>query len=394
MTNLEIELQKNQFQISITAQSIVFGVDDTICGIELSHFKYKYKFEKVKLNDFIGKKNILNMDNQLHFRYEDAEIKLGSKTFVILSSTFLKEEKESVYNPTEVIKYCQSVSNEMDEEIQKIMKILKLYDYRFLGVKDTFFRVNIIPHFSRNFMDKLHSKFKRFDNQLNLNLYDFLTSEAFQVINDLTERENISIDPKNLSYAVNLPYSFKAPENLHLTLNDKEKKEIVAFLYKYYNKFKEYKLENALNTFDSSFTYDRDNNLLKLVTTLEILFKINKAGNVKRQLSKKISYMTYDNDEERIDCNLHLNKCYEARNEYIHEGSMSDLKFEDMIILRKHVKRMLLKFIDFIDENKNNKEIFTEVNLEVGTFQYYKLNVNTHFYKIIRELDKDFWGIE
>ncbi len=393
MSDNTIHLQKNKFQISITAQSIIFGVNESISALNFDGFKYNYEIKKIKLNEFIGKRNILNMDKELQFRYKDAEVIPGSKEFIVLNCFHLKDAKESNYNPREITTYCKTVTNEIDLEIQKVMKILKLYDYRFIGIKDTFFRINIIPHFDNNIVSKVHNIFKDLNKQLNLNLYDFVTSEAFNLIHDYKEKENISIDAKNLTYTVNLPYSFNIASDFRLTLSKDEVNEMKVFLYKYYNKFKEYKLENALSTFDSSFTYDRDNNLLKLVTTLEILFKINKAGNVKRQLSKKISYMTYDNDKERIECNLHLNKCYEARNEYIHEGSMSNLTFDDMLILRKHVKNTLLKFVDFIDNNKDNSEIFADNNFPVGSFQYYKINVNTYFYKIIRELDQDFWGI-
>ncbi len=389
-----INLKKNKFQISITAQSIIFGVDESLCNLDLSGFNYNYEIKKIKLNEFIGKKNILNMDKELQFRYKNSEIVHNSKEFIILSCSHVKDTIESIYDPMEVTKYCQITSRKIDLEIQKIMKILKLYDYRFIGIKDTFFRINIIPHFKNNIISKVHNIFKDLNKELNLNLYEFITSEAFNLIHDYKDREHISIDAKSLSYTVNLPYSFNIASEYRLNLSKDDINDMKIFLNKYYYKFQEYKLENALSTFDSSFTYDRDNNLLKLVTTLEILFKINKAGNVKRQLSKKISYMTYSNDKDRIACNLHINKCYEARNEYIHEGSMSNLNLNDMITLRKHVKNMLLAFVDFIDNNKDDENIFYDNSFEVGTFQYYKINVNTYFYKIIRELDKDFWGID
>ncbi len=384
-------IHQNKFQICITAQSIIFGVDDSLCKLNLEGFNYEYEIKKIDINELIGKKYILNMDKKLHHRYLNSEVTEGSRKFIVITTTHSKTFVEHSYDPVTVTKYCEEISTNIDLEIQQIMKTLKLYNCNFLGIKDTFFKARLIPHFNNKFLEFGNIAFKEFCEQFHFNTYDYLSGEIFNLLNDFVDVNHITFDIDNFSYLVNLPYSFVAQKKRE-SFSTEELADMQNFLKKYYYKIPMYHLDNALDNFDSSLTYDIDKNLLKLVTTLEILFKINKAGNVKRQLSKKISYMTYDTDEKRIECNDFLNKCYESRNEYIHEGASTDLNKEDMALLRLHVKNTLLKFVDFIDDNKDNEEIFPTDVEDLGSFQYYKINVNTYFYKIIKKLEPEFWG--
>jgi hypothetical protein len=103
----------------------------------------------------------------------------------------------------------------------------------------------------------------------------------------------------------------------------------------------------ALSCYDESFTNDIEKSFLKLISTLEILFKPNKFGNIKKSIVACASKIL---DDESIGDFVSL--CYKVRSENLHEGKHIDANEKDILKLRRIVRRCIIKVIQFNQEKR------------------------------------------
>ena len=112
-------------------------------------------------------------------------------------------------------------------------------------------------------------------------------------------------------------------------------------------------IRKALKCYDESFTNDIEKSFLKLISTLEILFKPKKFGNIKKSIVACTTKILCDESIGEF-----ISLCYKIRSENLHDGEHIMAGENDILKLRKIVRQCIIKVIKI---NKEKWELMQQI---------------------------------
>ena len=101
-------------------------------------------------------------------------------------------------------------------------------------------------------------------------------------------------------------------------------------------------INSSYGYYDLSYHEDNFISITLLITALEILF-LNKDNSKKECLAKRISVLLFTEKNDILNCYLNIKRLYKKRSNFVHDGIVSEIYDEDILLLRDYTRKCILK---------------------------------------------------